>query len=145
VDRALIPFPPPWLPSWDSFGLSDGNRSAETLRVYRTSVADFGQYLITAKGNLPALSAVTKEDVLRYIRELDRAGKAPATQHMRFRSLRTFFGWLVKEHDIEVSPVGGFKAPSSASPRRRCSATPPSSACWRPAAAPTSAHAATWP
>jgi site-specific recombinase XerD len=116
MDRVLIPFPPPWLPSWESFELSE-DRSDETLRVYRTSVADFGQHLITEKGSLPTLSAVTKEDVLRYIRALDRAGKAPATQHMRFRSLRTFFGWLANEHDIEVSPVAGVKAPKLDKPK----------------------------
>lgn len=107
---ALTPFPSLWLPSWLSFELAEV-RSNETLRGYRTSIADFGQYLTVLHGGDPALTAVTKQDVLLYLRELAKAGKAPATQHARFRALRTWFGWLAREHDIEASPVDGVKPP----------------------------------
>ncbi len=110
--------PAPWQPSWESFvlGLESDGRSAQTLRVYRTSVADFGQYLIGEKGNVPHLDAVSREDVRRYLAALAKAGKEPATRHMRFRSLRRFFGWLAAEGDIEVSPVEGVGAPKLDAP-----------------------------
>jgi site-specific recombinase XerD len=107
--------PEAWQQSWESFELKV--RSDETGRVYRTSMADFGQHLIAVKGSAPELGAVTRDDVRRYLRDLDKAGKAPATQHMRFRSLRTIFGWLAKEHDIEASPVDGVDAPKLDKPK----------------------------
>jgi site-specific recombinase XerD len=112
VTKVLTPIPEAWQQSWDSFDLS-GERSKETMRVYRTSLADFGQYLIATKGSAIQLAAVTGDDVLRYLRELKEAGKAPATRHMRFRGLRTIFGWLAEKHvaGVEVNPVVGVKAP----------------------------------
>jgi site-specific recombinase XerD len=105
MTKALIPMPPTWVPSWDSFELSEAARSDETLRVYRTSLASFGQFLIDEQGNLPELSAVTRDDVRRYLRELVKRQQKPATRNMRYRSLRTFFGWLVREHDLPASPM----------------------------------------
>ncbi len=111
--RTLTPMPAPWQPFWDSFtlGLESDGKSSETLRVYRTSVADFGQRLIAEKGNVPHLDAVSREDVRRYLAALAKAGKEPATRHMRYRSLRRFFGWLAAEGDIELNPVDGVDAP----------------------------------
>jgi site-specific recombinase XerD len=107
--------PTPWQSSWESFELSEA-RSDETLRVYRTSLADFGEHLIATKGSAIELIAVSRDDVRGYLHELAKAGKAPATQHMRFRSLRCFFGWLAAERDI-VSPVDGVKAPKLDKPK----------------------------
>lgn len=69
--------PLPWLSSWESFvlGLESDGKSAETLRVYRTSVASFGQHLIAEKGNFPHLDAVSREEVRRYLAALAKAGK----------------------------------------------------------------------
>jgi len=106
--------PLPWLSFWESFvlGLESEGKSAETLRVYRTSVADFGQHLITLNGKVPHLDAVSRDDVRRYLAALAKAGKEPATRHMRYRSLRRFFGWLTAEGDIEQNPVEGVGAPT---------------------------------
>jgi site-specific recombinase XerD len=113
MSTGLTPMPEAWRAHWSSFqlGLESTGKSAETLRVYRTSVADFGQYLIGAKGSAPGLAAVTREDVRRYLAELARAGKQPATRHMRYRSLRRFFGWLALEGDIAQNPVDGVDPP----------------------------------
>src|SRR5436190_2008567 len=48
--KTLTPMPIAWQAHWDSFalGLESDGKSAETLRVYRTTVADFGQFLIDA-------------------------------------------------------------------------------------------------
>ena len=75
--------PEGWELSWDIFKLTlegQGKR-AETLRVCRTSVADFGQHLTEVKGSAPELAGVTREDVLRYLAALVKAGNAPATRH----------------------------------------------------------------
>jgi hypothetical protein len=63
VVKALTPVPAPWQSLWDSFQLameSDG-KSPETLRVYRTSVAVFGQFMATGKHSAPSLDTIKKE------------------------------------------------------------------------------------
>src|SRR5438874_1863688 len=111
--KTLTPMPIAWQAHWDSFalGLESDGKSAETLRVYRTTVADFGQFLIAEKRIAPHLDTVTREDVRRYLAALAKAGKEPATRHMRYRGLRRFFGWLHGEGDIEANPVDGVGAP----------------------------------
>lgn len=103
--------PESWVTAWDSFALSEAARSDETLRVYRTSVASFGEFLTSEQSNPPELSTVSRDDVRRYLRELVRREQAPATIHMRYRSLRTFFRWLVREHDLSINPLDGVTPP----------------------------------
>jgi site-specific recombinase XerD len=104
-----------WQSFWDSFqlGLESDGKSSETLRVYRTSVASLGEFLTAEKGTVvPRLDAVTREDVRRYLAALLKAGKEPATRHMRYRSLRRFFGWLHDEGEIQQNPLEGVDPPT---------------------------------
>lgn len=106
-----IPIPAAWQPLWDSFelGMESDGKSAETLRVYRTSVAVFGQFIFE-KGSR-SLASVTKDDVRRFLSAMVTEGKEANTRHMRYRSLRRFFGWLKAEGEIDVNPMEGVSAP----------------------------------
>ncbi|MDQ6719466.1 MAG: tyrosine-type recombinase/integrase [Candidatus Dormibacteraeota bacterium] len=111
----LTPMPPAWVESWKSFEVSKV-RSEETLRVYRTSLADFGRFILAEKITVPELSAIRRDDVRGYLVDLAKAGKKPATRHMRFRSLRTFFTWMADELGLQDNPLDKVEAPKLKKP-----------------------------
>lgn len=104
--------PPSWESFWDSFqlALEAGGASAQTVRVYRTSLAVFGAHM-SRNGSAPLLEQVEPEDVQGFLACLWQEGKAPHTVAMRYRFLRRFFDWLVSEQEIASSPVERIKPP----------------------------------
>jgi len=71
-------------------------KSTSTLRVYRTSVAVFGEWFIGTKGSAGQLGAVTRQDLERFLVAQREAGKEPATRHMRYEvaSARVGPDWI---------------------------------------------------
>jgi site-specific recombinase XerD len=61
---------------------------------------------------LPTDVASITNDQIRGWRDAEVQAHAAATANVRFRAVRSFFAWVVKETgDITVSPVGTLKAP----------------------------------
>ncbi|OII66164.1 integrase [Streptomyces sp. CC53] len=97
------------------------NLSENTQRIYQRAGDGLTAYLLDAeKGYMPAdeagrkppsdLEEIHREHIEAYIGDLkDRT--SPANAHQHFRSLKTFFNWLVDEEEISRSPMRTMKPP----------------------------------
>ena len=95
------------------------NLSENTQRIYRRAGEAFAAYLLdgyqpASDDGRPApaeLDDVHREHVEGYISHLlDRTSSGNANQH--FRSLKTFFNWLVDEEELGRSPMRTMKPPT---------------------------------
>jgi site-specific recombinase XerD len=85
-------------------------RSDQTRAAYAEASKQFHAYLLDHK--LPTDPAELKrEHVRNFIAHLAERGASPATCRSRFSALRAFFGFLVREEEIEASPMTGMTAP----------------------------------
>jgi site-specific recombinase XerD len=66
---------------------------------------------LRAQGMPTEVTAVRREHIEAWLVDLDARGRSPATVHLRFRSLRVFFGYLVEEGELADSPMRRMKAP----------------------------------
>lgn len=90
-------------------GLDAENKSPRTIEAYLDAVVRFGAFL--ADQGMPTVVAdITREHVQAFISD-QLARWKPATAHNRYRSLGTFFRWLVDEGEIPVSPMLKMKPP----------------------------------
>ncbi|MFE6855144.1 tyrosine-type recombinase/integrase [Streptomyces sp. NPDC057674] len=98
------------------------NLAENTQKVYSRAGNGLAQFLLDpADGYRPAseggraapatLDEVHREHVEAYMTHL-MARMAPTSAHQQFRSLRTFFNWLVDEEEIGRSPMRTMKAPT---------------------------------
>lgn len=85
------------------------NKADSTIRIYTTAVRGLGRWMMDEGIDLP-LSQVKRRHVEGFIGDvLDRTSGGNA--HTQYRSLRTFFGWLVDEEEIDASPMAKTKPP----------------------------------
>lgn len=108
----LAPFVASWLRS-----LRARDLSANTLRIYGNSGTKFAEFLLSTyepeDGARPApveLEDVHREHVEAYIIDL-RQRTSPGNAHQHFRSLKTFFNWLIDEEELDRHPMRTMKAP----------------------------------
>lgn len=111
----LSPLAASWLRS-----LRARNLSTNTQRIYRRAVESFTEYLTRydpagpddrpAPAALEGEAGIHREHIEAYITEL-MARTSPGNAHQHFRSLRTFFGWLVDEEELLRSPMRTMKPP----------------------------------
>jgi site-specific recombinase XerC len=95
--------PAAWRPWWDSFArhLRAANRSPQTLEAYGHSLRQLALHLGDTR---PGPREVSTEDLQGFMAELTRT-RAPATAETRYKALRSFYGWLVAEGELERSPM----------------------------------------
>lgn len=111
----LSPLTASWLRSLRARGLSEN-----TQRIYARAVGEFATYLVDyapatteerpAPTGLEGEEGIHREHIEAYITAL-RERTSPGNAHQHFRSLRTFFGWLVDEEELLRSPMRTMKAP----------------------------------
>src|SRR6266536_4912628 len=85
------------------------DRSPRTLQSYREAACQLAEFSGDAD-----LLALGKADVLAYLIHV-RETRSPATEIVRFRSLRRFYNWAVAEELIPKSPLSGLPVPSAPS------------------------------
>jgi site-specific recombinase XerD len=88
------------------------HKSPRTVESYVDSANQLGTFL-AANGMPIHAPAIRREHVEAYLVDLAARGRSPATAALRYRSLRVFFGWLVDEDVIPVSPMAKMSAPSA--------------------------------
>lgn len=94
-----------------SFGrhLRAANRAPKTMEKYLGAARQFAAFL--AANDLPTdVAGIRRRDVEAYIAHLLDRFK-PGTAVTRYQDLRVFFGWLVEEEEITVSPMARMKPP----------------------------------
>ncbi len=94
-----------------SFGrhLRATNRSPRTIEKYLGAARQLAAFC--AANDIPTdVAALRRRDVEAYIAHLLDRFK-PGTAVTRYQDLRVFFGWLVEEEEITVSPMERMKPP----------------------------------
>lgn len=89
---------------WTGFQLTleAEHRSPLTISNYRGAVEQFSTWL-EQNGRPTAVTELKRADVEGFIAAILAKSK-PATAASRYRSLHRFFGWLVDEDEVTVSP-----------------------------------------
>ena len=98
----------PW-----STHLQAEHKSPRTIESYADSLRQLGDFLV-AHGMPCAVSAIRREHIEAYLLDLSTRGRSPATVALRFRSLRPFWGFMIDEGEITVSPMAKMRAPNVA-------------------------------
>jgi len=79
------------------------SKSPRTIEVYSRVISDF------LKFNSP--TKPTADDIRLFMLQVQSTGVSTHTQHIYFRTLKTFFSWLIGEKIITHSPMQSMKAP----------------------------------
>ena len=95
--------------------LSNGLGSAHSARAYRQ---DWGRFVSWCSAEGLGLLAVTPRDVARYLRSLEDAGSAKATQARALTVIRSVFGALVVEGLRPANPARDVKLKRAAGAKR---------------------------
>lgn len=110
----------PMIASWLRAQRSE-NKSDNTLRIYGHAARRFRDFLLAYEpradedgaAGLPAptdLDEIAREHVQAYITAtMNRT--SPSNAHQHFRSLKTFFNWLIDEDELNRSPMRTMKPP----------------------------------
>ena len=96
------------LREWTLVLKGDG-KSPNTLEKYRESVGALMEFL--GRGNYPLITNVTAEHLGEWLTDLRERGNKPATVNTRYRSVNTFFNWLVGEGEIRENPLSRIEPP----------------------------------
>ncbi len=91
--------------------LESANRSAKTRRSYRDSIDQLERFLRDTGHQLTIADIGKRELEAFFIAERQR-GMSETTIAIRWRSLRPFFNFLVREGDLAVSPMAGMPQPT---------------------------------
>ena len=83
--------------------------SKNTELSYRRDLMKMNSYM--AARNITDVSAVKKEDLMKYVQHFEDEKAAPASVSRSIASIRAFFNYLEKENIIEQSPAEGLKSP----------------------------------
>ena len=87
------------------------NRSAATLRAYRTDVRQFIAFLHENNVAITGVSDVGKVDVLEYLAALARKGLTGVARARKVSAIREYFRFLEGVGVIERSPAAGIDTP----------------------------------
>jgi len=92
-------------------GLAGKNRSAATLRAYRTDVLQFITFLHENNVAIIGVVDVGKVDVLEYLAALARKGLTGVARARKVSAIREYFRFLEDMEVIERSPAAGIETP----------------------------------
>lgn len=95
---------------WE-LALQAQRKSPATIATYTTAVIQFGQFL----DDDPPVDQVDRRHIRAFIAHL-LVTRSPATAKARHGGLQAFFRWVVREGELELSPVDGVSPPNVPEP-----------------------------
>jgi site-specific recombinase XerD len=100
-----------WLRDW-GYSIT-GRCQPQTVTVYRRGLRQFRDHLATHHPEVDGPESVQRRHVESFLATLATEGKSAATRRVRLMTLRSFFGWMIREPgvDLEGSPAAGVTAP----------------------------------
>lgn len=82
------------------------NLAKNTIQIYQEQLGGFREWI----GNKPAAD-VSTNDLRRYLLHLREEGRNPGGVHLVYRTLKTFFRWLVAEGELDECPMQRVRPP----------------------------------
>jgi integrase/recombinase XerC len=92
-----------------ALSLKAEGKSANTLRLYLGAVDKLANWCAT-HGGPDDPTDITRADLTAFMAAMQEQWK-PATCSVVYRALQQFFGWLVREEEIDRSPMERMRAP----------------------------------
>ena len=96
------------LQEWLLVLCGDG-RSPRTIQGYADSVRQLASFL--QKGGFPSLTQATAEHLREWFIALRERGNKPSTVNTRYRGVRAFYKWLLKEGEVPENPLTPIEPP----------------------------------
>ena len=96
------------LRGWE-LSLRARNLSAATIAKYLESARQLVAWLV--EHDVTTAAAIERRHVEGFITDIVETRSA-ATAHVRYRSVQQWFGWLVEEEELEVSPMARMRPPT---------------------------------
>jgi integrase/recombinase XerD len=97
--------------------------SDNTLFAYRNDLENdllgFAERLIGRRGSMPTWPSFTRQDMIGYLLHLKERGYAATTQARKIAAAKSFFGFMVREGRLKVSPTENIGAPNVGRPLPR--------------------------
>ena len=94
--------------------------SDNTLFAYRNDLQNdllqFAEREINKRGSIPSWYNFNRQDVLSYLLHLKDRGYAATTQARKIAAAKSFFGLMVKEGKLKISPTENVGAPNVGRP-----------------------------
>ncbi len=94
----------------DTFAQSLTRSSPNTVAAYTSDIAQFAEWV--SRRSIVNPSDVTRDVVRQFVAFLATNRRSKRTISRKVASLRKYFGWMIREHRIEVDPTLGVKTPS---------------------------------
>ncbi|WP_166487326.1 tyrosine-type recombinase/integrase [Geodermatophilus obscurus] len=85
-------------------------KSVNTQRVYLRAVNRLGAWCVDMQRGGP--TRIRRQDVMAFLADMSETW-SPGTRNLVYRALQQFFGWMVREEEIEKSPMAGMRAPTA--------------------------------
>ena len=100
------------LAKWDIelFARSLTRSSINTVDAYTSDIKQFAEWVSRRSIDDPA--EITRDVVRQFVAFLATNRRSKRTISRKVASLRKYFGWMIREHRIEVDPTLGIKTPS---------------------------------
>ncbi len=93
---------------------TDRGASTYTQRNYTHALAEFAAWHQSERKAAPDWLTLERDDFRAYLRSLGRKNLGRAAIQLRFSALRTFYRFLIRRGDLEISPVRGLSLPKLA-------------------------------
>jgi integrase/recombinase XerC len=90
---------------------TDRGASVYTQRNYRQALQEFFRWHQQERQQPPAWETLQRDDFRGYLRFLGRQHLSQAAIQLRFSALRTFYRFLIRHGEVEVSPIKNLALP----------------------------------
>jgi integrase/recombinase XerC len=101
----------PWISQFLAHLANEKASSDYTLRNYRHALGEFHGWYTESYGNPPVWKDCQRDEFRAYLRSISRRNLKRAAIQLRFSALRSFFRFLVRRGEVEVTPIRNISVP----------------------------------
>ncbi len=100
-----------WIRQFLQHLATDKGASIYTQRNYRQALLEFFRWHQNEQKQSPNWKALQRDDFRSYLRYLGRNNISRAATQLRFSALRTFYKFLIRRGEVEVTPIKNLSLP----------------------------------
>ncbi|HEY1661479.1 MAG TPA: tyrosine recombinase XerC [Verrucomicrobiae bacterium] len=100
-----------WIRKFLAHLATDRGASIYTQKNYKQALGEFFRWHSTELKSAPAWEKLVRDDFRSYLRYLGRNNLSRAAIQLRFSALRTFYKFLIRNGEAQVSPIKNLSLP----------------------------------